>query len=89
MVAQQFAFAPAEVTVKKGQPVRLLITSQDVTHGFLLEGATANPINVTLRPGKTTTVEFTPENVGRFIFSCSVLCGRGHNDMTGFLTVET
>ena len=34
VTARQFAFAPGEITLKKGQPVVLVLKSQDVGHGL-------------------------------------------------------
>ena len=34
--AKKFEFSPADVTLKKGEPVILRLTSEDRTHGFLL-----------------------------------------------------
>ena len=82
---KQWEFSPAEVTVKKGDKVRLLVTSSDVDHGFFLEEF---GVNETLKPGKTTTVEFTADKAGRFSFVCDVFCGEGHTGMKGTLIVE-
>ncbi|MEK7158711.1 MAG: cupredoxin domain-containing protein [Patescibacteria group bacterium] len=85
MTAKQFEFSPSAITVKKGTPVKLLITSQDVTHGFSLPEFN---VSASLAPGKTTTVEFTPDKIGTFPFSCNIICGSGHTTMTGKLIVE-
>jgi cytochrome c oxidase subunit 2 len=83
--AKQWSFDPAEIRVKKGEKVRLVITSTDVTHGFSLP--TFN-VSATLQPGVATTVEFTPDKTGSFPFFCSVFCGSGHANMRGTLVVE-
>ena len=36
MVALMFAFAPNEVRVPAGRPIRFRLTSADVTHGFMI-----------------------------------------------------
>ena len=41
MVALMFAFAPAEIRVPAGRPIRFRLTSTDVTHGFLIAGTNA------------------------------------------------
>jgi cytochrome c oxidase subunit II len=84
ITAKQFAFEPKTISVKKGKPVRLLITSTDVEHGFALEDL---GINQKIKANATTTVEFTPTRVGRFPFSCSVYCGADHEEMSGELIV--
>ena len=84
ITARRFEFEPKTITVQKGKPVRLLITSIDVQHGFKLEEF---GINQQIKPNSTTVVEFTPDRTGRFRFACSVVCGEGHDDMTGELIV--
>ena len=34
VVAKRFEFTPSEITLKKGEPVILVLTSKDVQHGF-------------------------------------------------------
>jgi cytochrome c oxidase subunit 2 len=84
VTARQFGFEPKLITVEKGKPVRLLITSVDVQHGFAIEEL---GINKKLKANAVTVVEFTPPRVGRFPFECSVMCGSGHDEMTGELVV--
>jgi|GEM_PF-5876483 len=83
--AKTWEFSPNQVTVKKGVPVRLKITSLDVNHGFALPEF---DINEKLTPGAIVTVEFTPDKAGSFSFFCSVFCGSGHSGMKGTLVVE-
>jgi cytochrome c oxidase subunit 2 len=82
--ARQFEFEPNQIVVKKGETVELDVTSQDVTHGIMIEGY---DINRKLEPGKTEKIIFTPDRAGRFNFHCSVYCGQGHADMHGELIV--
>ena len=84
MTARQFEFEPRVITVQKGRPVKLLITSTDVEHGFAVAEL---GISKKLKENAVTVVEFTPERVGRFPFECSVMCGSGHDEMTGELVV--
>jgi len=85
MKARKWEFEPSTITVKKGDKVKLLITSEDVKHGFKL---TDFNINEDIEPGKTTTIEFTADKIGTFSFVCSVFCGSGHSNMEGKLIVE-
>jgi len=79
VTAKRFNFEPAEITVKKGQPVDLVLKSADVPHGLRFR-----ELNVDLRVGKGGTAEahFTPNQTGTFVGHCSVFCGRGHGSMT-------
>ena len=85
ITAKQFEFDPRTITVEKGKPVRLVITSVDVDHGFKLE---AFGINQKVAAKKTINLEFTPDQIGKFEFRCSIVCGSGHEDMLGELVVE-
>lgn len=84
MTAKKFEFSPSTITVKKGDRVRLQITSEDVTHGFSLPDF---GVSMNLEPGKMTEVAFTPDKAGEFDFRCSVFCGTGHGTMAGKLVV--
>ena len=84
LTARKFEFEPSVITVRKDQPVRLLITASDVEHGFEIEELN---INKRLKPRTVTVVEFTPTRSGKFRFACSVMCGSGHDEMTGELVV--
>ena len=85
MTAKQWEFSPDTITVKKGDKVKLTITSEDVSHGFILG---EYRINERLEPGETTVVEFDANLRGTFTFFCSVPCGAGHTRMNGKLVVE-
>ena len=85
IIAKQFEFDPRTITVQKGKPARLIITSADVDHGFKLE---AFGIDQKVPAKKTIRLEFTPDQIGKFEFRCSVVCGSGHEDMLGELVVE-
>ena len=85
MTAKRYEFSPSVITVKKGEPVRLVITALDRDHGFKLD---AFGIDQLLKKGIPTTVEFTADKAGTFPFQCSHFCGFGHGRMKGKLTVE-
>jgi heme/copper-type cytochrome/quinol oxidase subunit 2 len=85
IVAHRYTYDPDKVIVRKGEGVRLRLTSTDVTHGFGIDGL---KINVKIEPGKVTIVQFTPGTGGDFPFYCTVDCGPGHKDMRGTLVVK-
>lgn len=85
MTARQFSFEPSSIEVNEGDTVKLSVTSVDTTHGFRLPEF---GVSLTLRPNQTSTAEFVANKKGTFPFSCSVVCGAGHNDMNGTLTVK-
>ncbi|HEY6967564.1 MAG TPA: cupredoxin domain-containing protein [Burkholderiales bacterium] len=84
IVAKKFEYNPAEITLEKGVPVVLELTSEDVTMGFL---ATDFKVDVEIVPGKVAQVRLLPDKTGTFDFSCNVFCGEGHEDMGGKIHV--
>ncbi len=84
LVAKQFNFEPNTITVNQGDTVVLNITGADVPHGFSLPDFN---INETITPNQTKTIEFVANKAGTFTFSCSVVCGTGHDSMKGELVV--
>ncbi len=78
ITAKRFEFTPNEITVKKGQPVTLRLTSLDVKHGFF---ARRLNIDADICPGKTTEVTSTPGTTGKFVTMCDDFCSAGHSDM--------
>ena len=84
ITARQWSFEPSTITVKKGDTVRLSVTSIDVRHGFKLP---TFGVNAVLEPDQTTVIEFTADQSGSFSFFCNVFCGDGHGAMAGTLIV--
>ena len=78
ITAKRFQFEPAEITVKKGQPVVLVLKSADVGHGIHIRELN---IDVKVSKGGSSEVQFTPDKTGDFIGHCSVFCGSGHGSM--------
>ena len=82
----EFAFAPATMSVSKGDTVKVTFTNAGkYPHNF-----TITELNVqgkTIQPGQTDVVTFTADKAGTFKYFCSV---PGHEDkgMVGTLTVQ-
>ncbi len=83
--ARKFEFHPNKATVKLGQPMVLVLTTEDRIHGFKMPDF---GIRVEVVPGQETRVSLTPGKTGSFTFLCDVFCGDGHDDMDGTLIVE-
>jgi cytochrome c oxidase subunit II len=77
--AKKFAYSPAEVTVKKGEPVVLVLTTTDVSHGLKFKELGLDTKFDKNKPGE---LSFTPDKTGDFVGHCSVFCGSGHGSMT-------
>jgi cytochrome c oxidase subunit 2 len=84
IVAQRFSFTPNEIILKKGENVRLEITSLDFVHGFNVPDLN---IRADLPPGKVTVIHLTPQKAGTYDFICDNFCGAGHEDMGGRIIV--
>jgi cytochrome c oxidase subunit II len=78
VTAKRFTFEPAEITLKKGQPVVLVFHSKDVAHGIRFRELKAA---VKIGAGGTAELQLTPDKTGDFVGHCSVFCGSGHGGM--------
>lgn len=58
-------FRPARLTVRRGEPVRLAISSADGEHCFALD---AFRVEKRVVPGRATIVDLTPDRPGTFPF---------------------
>lgn len=98
--ARKYAYNPETIRVNKGDVVHIRLISDDVTHGFYLEGydidAEVQPLTskVTLRrpsrPGESREVDeivFTASHEGKFRYRCSHTCGYLHPFMLGEMIV--
>jgi heme/copper-type cytochrome/quinol oxidase subunit 2 len=80
-----FYYKPAVIKVKKGQKIRIELTSKDMMHDFNIDALQVkSPI---VKAGETATVEFVADQVGEFEYYCSVGQHR-KNGQVGTLIVE-
>jgi cytochrome c oxidase subunit 2 len=79
IIAKRFAFSPDSITLKKGEPVILVLKSEDVPHGIRFRELN---VEVKAPKGGSGEVQFTPDKDGDFVGHCSVFCGNGHGTMT-------
>ncbi|HTD52663.1 MAG TPA: cupredoxin domain-containing protein [Thermoanaerobaculia bacterium] len=85
ITAKRFEFVPSTITLKKGETVKLVVTSEDVTHGFFLRPL---KIDTDLVPGETQQITVTPQSAGTFTLICHHFCGAGHGNMKLTVVVE-
>jgi len=85
ITAKRFGFTPNIVTLKKGETVKLRLTSEDVTHGFFMKALKLDELIV---PGQPTEITLTPQQEGRFTTICDHFCGAGHGNMSMTIVVE-
>jgi len=88
--ARQFFWAPDLIIVNKGEKVRLIISSEDVPHGFEIEGykIPGYDIDTTIEMGKPITIEFTADKTGVWEFICTIFCGDTHGEMKGIFVIR-
>jgi cytochrome c oxidase subunit II len=86
LTAKRYEYSPSEITLKKGMPVTLELTSLDRLHGFNCPDL---GIRTDIMPGKVNRLHFVPQKAGTFEFHCDIFCGEGHETMTGkFIVTE-
>jgi cytochrome c oxidase subunit II len=73
-----------ELHVPLGQPVRLIMTSQDAIHSFYVP---AFRLKQDVLPGRYTGLWFTPTQLGEFQLFCAEYCGTEHSRMIGRIVV--
>ncbi len=69
----------AEMVVPVDEPVRITLTSRDVIHSFFVPDLLFKRDAI---PGRTSTFEFTPTELGTFPAQCAEFCGLWHSKMT-------
>lgn len=74
-----------ELHVPVGQPVKLLLTSEDVIHSFFIPDFRLKQDAV---PGRYSTLWFQATKPGRFRLYCAEYCGQGHAQMVGWVVAE-
>jgi len=79
ITAKRFSFEPNEITIKKGEPVVLVVQSVDVTHGLKIEDF---GLRTEVKKGHSAELSFTPNTAGTFEGKCAHFCGKGHGSMT-------
>lgn len=99
--ARQYAYNPERIIVNRGDKVTIKLSSEDVTHGFFLEG---HDIDAKVRAEyphfwirhpsegeeyeKVEQFSFVANRRGKFRYRCSITCGTFHPFMQGELIVQ-
>ena len=85
ITAKRFEFSPNQITLAKGETVKLQIKSEDVTHGLFVRPL---GIDTEIVPGRVTELTVTPETAGTSRAICDHFCGAGHGGMKLTIVVE-
>jgi cytochrome c oxidase subunit II len=78
ITAGRFSYSPASITLKKKEPVILVLRSTDVTHGLKVSEL---QIKSEIKKGRETEIRITPEESGHYVGKCAHFCGKGHGSM--------
>jgi cytochrome c oxidase subunit II len=83
LAAQSFIWRPV-LQLRKGETVRIYLSSYDVQHGLSIQ-----PLNLNFQalPGYVYVVHLTPAEVGEYPIICNEYCGLGHHGMAGRIVV--
>jgi cytochrome c oxidase subunit 2 len=85
IVMKKWEIAPSHIQVPQGARVELVVSTADIEHGLGVPGL---GINEPVQPGKPAVIRFLAETPGVYPMRCSILCGRGHDQMTGAIVIE-
>jgi cytochrome c oxidase subunit 2 len=80
ITAKRFTYSPDTITLKKGEPVILVLRSSDVTHGLKISELKVRTSEI--KKGEATEIQFTPLEAGHYTGKCAHFCGKGHGSMT-------
>lgn len=84
IVMKKWEIDPARIEVPKGARVELVVSTTDVEHGLAVPGL---GIREPVQPEHPAVIRFLAETPGVYPMRCSVLCGRGHDRMTGEIVI--
>jgi cytochrome c oxidase subunit 2 len=85
VTARRFEFSPSQITLAKGETVKLQLRSEDVTHGLFVRPL---GIDTDIAPGRVTEVVVTAKAAGTYRAICDHFCGAGHGGMKMAIVVE-
>lgn len=83
-LALMWEFQPEEVEIPLGSTVDLYLTSEDVLHGFQIQGTNVNLMAV---PGTVNYARVRFERPGVYRIVCHEYCGSEHHSMAATITV--
>jgi cytochrome c oxidase subunit 2 len=84
VVSKTFSFKPSPLRVPKGAVVDFYLTSQDIVHGFYIDGTDVNLMAI---PNAVTYGQARFTKPGKYQVICHEFCGLGHQDMVGVIEV--
>jgi cytochrome c oxidase subunit 2 len=79
--ATNWKFDQDEIKAKVGDTLKLTLNNTQGAHGIEI-----SDLGVKLKNGETQEIKL--DKAGTYEFHCSIQCGQGHDNMTGFIVVE-
>lgn len=76
--------APGELTLEKGRPYKMIISSEDVLHSFFIPEFRLKRDAV---PGQYSFIAFTPTVAGKAQVFCAEYCGTSHSGMMATVNI--
>ena len=74
-----------DLHVPADQPVKLIMTSEDVIHSLFIPDFRSK---MDVVPGRYSTSWFEASRPGKHIIFCAEYCGKGHSDMSAWVVVH-
>lgn len=75
---------PGELTLEKGRPYKMIISSEDVLHSFYIPEFRMKRDAV---PGQYSFIQFTPTKAGDAHVFCAEYCGTSHSGMLATIKI--
>ncbi len=88
MDVYQWRFSYCSISVYEGQEVVIRLKSNDVPHGFAMDGY-PEIADRHISPNAETVVKFIANKTGTFTYYCTVFCGEGHALHMGQMVVQS
>ena len=85
-VAENGGWSPDVIHAKVNEPLHLILTSDDVVHGFAVGQMDMQSVDIL--PGKVTDVTLIFDKPGTYTFYCTRWCGLNHWRMRGTIEVN-
>ena len=85
-IPENGGWMPEALKAEVGKPLRLRLTSDDVTHGFGLGKSDLQPVDI--HPGQTSEVTLNFDKPGTYTFYCTRWCSVNHWRMRGVIEVS-
>ncbi len=83
---EEGGWSPGELKAVVGEPLKLRLTSEDVTHSFAVGQLDLPAIDI--YPGEMSEVTLTFDQPGKYMFYCTRWCGPNHWRMRGTIEVS-